>query len=1167
MLFERHLQDFSLSAIDKELALLNFESFDYYNNPLNDNSENLEGVEFSTFIYDYLSSVGESFNYEKYYQKNGSPRVATSRAYNYLDQGGWCYVQGNTIRIKPDQPRYEMKSIEIDGIDLKDKSIFIDYSLAHELINIFPSIIEQQIEIKKIDKALSQETKKLLKQALGSIYKGSFSSIKLRLKARKYEQPKNSKDILIMLKLPKHIIEKIFDNYGLDKAIIDDNFDFWQFIIDNPSLPIIITEGEKKVACLLSQGYIAVGFTGIWKGFSSIKDDVTAKVIKRQLKDYLLPFAKEKREFVFCFDNDTKIKTKLSVESAIKHTAKLLNVKGCKASVMIWDEPFKGIDDLIYHYSKMNLSIIDDVFSNRKSIDLWENKINQSLDKYNPIRINEKFLTDKINQGGKDIFINKNLGIDSEDQIICIKSYKGAGKTEFGANLAREANNKGIPILIITHRVQLSKSGCDRYGVPYITDFRQSDLSVFGTGLCFDSLHPDSQARFKWENWAGAWLFLDEINQSLDHLFNSSTCKNERIKIINTLVNLLQFVIETGGKIFLFDADLSPFAIDYIKQRSGYNKTPKVIENTYQREEKRDLIVFNGNKPETLINEALKQLKEGKKLLFHVSGQKEKSKYGSIALETFFKKRFPNLRILRIDSETVAEPSHGAYGIMENLDYLENYDLVIASPVIETGVSIDIKNHFNSVFGIAWGLQSVNSVCQSLERLRDDVPRYLWVNNIGMKDLQKGGGETTLKSILASTHKQSNEVLMELKRLGIESNFNFDDDDYFLNPELTTWGKIAINLNLDYHNYKNRIIEKLESEGYIMTDFDNNDDDLNNLSLELKENKINNYNEYKEKVCSSKDLEEKEYKELKKAHSRNKKQSLEITKYEIKHALGLEVSPLLVEYFDEGIVSQLKLEYYLTEGKEFLPHRDNNVINSLGYEGNIFKPDINKSSLSLKIKALEILGILDFLSKEKICQADLTDWYDRLTQGFVKSDIKKYLKITLDKRPIQALKQFLGLIGYGLKLVESRKVKDGATGKYKRVNYFNPISLYEIDRPAIFAMWYQKDRQSLIEKGLSPSEAQAPVVNNQKGGANLGPQDCNNNISLKSSLRPQSPPIDQKGSAPPDHPALGKEVTLHGKRWTITQIKDDMAYLINLIGDTLSYSLKALIMLDPEIIA
>jgi hypothetical protein len=89
---------------------------------------------------------------------------------------------------------------------------------------------------------------------------------------------------------------------------------------------------------------------------------------------------------------------------------------------------------------------------------------------------------------------------------------------------------------------------------------------------------------------------------------------------------------------------------------------------------------------------------------------------------------------LRIDSESVSDPSHPAFGCIAHLnEILTKYDLVIASPSLETGVSIDIKGHFSAVWGIFQGVQSANSVRQMLARLRETVDRHIWVRGCGKR--------------------------------------------------------------------------------------------------------------------------------------------------------------------------------------------------------------------------------------------------------------------------------------------------------------------------------------------------------------------------------------------------------------------------------------------------
>jgi len=56
---------------------------------------------------------------------------------------------------------------------------------------------------------------------------------------------------------------------------------------------------------------------------------------------------------------------------------------------------------------------------------------------------------------------------------------------------------------------------------------------------------------------------------------------------------------------------------------------------------------------------------------------------------------------------------------------LGNYDVVLASPVIETGVSIDIRGHFTSVWGIAQ-LQKRKLSASGIRTYPRNM-RFIWV--------------------------------------------------------------------------------------------------------------------------------------------------------------------------------------------------------------------------------------------------------------------------------------------------------------------------------------------------------------------------------------------------------------------------------------------------------
>ena len=123
---------------------------------------------------------------------------------------------------------------------------------------------------------------------------------------------------------------------------------FWAWVVDNPQIPLIISEGAKKAGALLSASYVAISLPGIYNGFRTPRNEYKEIVGERYLIPQLEVLATEGREIIFCFDNDSKPETIRNVNNAIRITSKLLRDKGCTTSVMRWEGyKQKGIDDLI----------------------------------------------------------------------------------------------------------------------------------------------------------------------------------------------------------------------------------------------------------------------------------------------------------------------------------------------------------------------------------------------------------------------------------------------------------------------------------------------------------------------------------------------------------------------------------------------------------------------------------------------------------------------------------------------------------------------------------------------------------------------------------------------------------------------------------------------------
>ena len=829
-----------------------------------------------------------------------------------------------------------------------------------------------------------------------------------RRKLIKYEAPPKQSTGIFAAKVPLFVWQAIALRYDVplpENIIVTPEgraLGFWAWVIEHPTIPLIVTEGAKKAGSILTAGYVGIALPGIFNGYRQLKDRDGNKNGLPILIPQLKVFAQKEREIVFCFDNDTRSTTIKNVNMAVANTGKLFVAKGCKVSRISWNYSEKGVDDLIIVKGK---SCFDYLYQKRSPIlntpDLFSLL---NLTKYKPLKINQEYLDDSIK-------------ISSSAQLIALKSPKGSNKTGWLAKVTKEAIYYGKPVLVLTHRIQLTKELCKRFGIDHIEEVRSSDTAgILGYGFCIDSLHPNSQTRFCPDNWDGAIVILDEVEQVIWHSLNSSTCQTNRVAIIKNLQALLKNIIETGGKIYLSDADLSTISIDYVQMLIGSPVETWVVENEYVRSYKRKLVSYSGTDPSNLFADLIEFIENGHKALIQTTGQKAKSKWGTINIESYLKKKFPHLKILRIDGESVADPNHPAYGCMTNLNFiLANYDIAIASPVIETGVSIDLKNHFDAVWAIAYGIQTVDAVCQTIERLRDNVPRYIWIKKTA-KDSCIGNGSTLVKSLLNSENKKALANIQLLTNVGIDVDDRLEIN--FSPSSLLAWSKRACIVNHGKNNYRFRILTKLTEEGYELC-LKQDDDKGIVIKQQVKKNCQEDYRIYSKTVAETKTPSDKRLEELQSKRAKTYTERLEEKKGTLVKRYGVEVTPLLVEEDDRGLYPQLQLYYYLSIGKTKLVRRDKRTSNQLSEEGNgrVFAPDLNKRQLSLKIKALQIIEIEQFFNKDaEFTKKSLLGWLEDLIIP-LRFDLKSVLGVSVNPKkdsPIAVAQRFLKKLGLKL---------------------------------------------------------------------------------------------------------------------------------------------------------
>jgi hypothetical protein len=708
------------------------------------------------------------------------------------------------------------------------------------------------------------------------------------------------------------------------------------------------------------------------------------------------------------------------------------------SAVISWVFPEKGIDDLI---ASRGADCFDKLYQERVYLNKFRLNTLVDLSKYAPLIINERYLED-------------NLVSPSAAQLIGLRSPKGSGKTEWLSNLVAKAIYRGQRVIVICHREQLAIALANRFGIDYRTELRTSiTRGLLGYALCVDSLHPEANPPFKPEEWEGALVVIDEVEQVLWHMLDSNTCANNRIAIIDSFKQLLLTAVGMGGKVYLADADLSPIALDYLRSLIGFPVNTWVVDNQFKKEQKRRLVTYSGNDPKEIITALVKAIEMGEKTITHLTGQKSKSLWGTINLELFLLKKFPELKILRIDSESVAEPGHKAYGCMGNLNaILPLYDVVICSPVIETGVSIDVK-HFDSVWAIAQGVQTVDAVCQTLERVRDNVTRHLWVKTTA-KGNRIGNGSVNVKGLLASTHKLARANISLLQQAAID---DFDELEVDYSPEsLNTWAKRACIVNAGKNNYRAEIIEKLMAEGYEVFNAvpDANEEQSVLINKSLQDTRTENYQKYTETVPKVDTPTNSELDTLINKKAKTQEERYRERKGILSKRYEIEVTPELVVKDDNGWYSQLQLHYYLTLGNFYLIERDRQklALQQKQGKGRVFKPDINKGIYSAKIKALKLLDIEQFLDPNAEFSKDsLTTWFHKVL--LFRFEIHSILGVAInpDKdSPIAIAQRILKKLGFKLEYKHQIRIK----GKPTRI--YTGCKIND-NRNLVFENWLKRD--------------------------------------------------------------------------------------------------------------
>jgi Domain of unknown function (DUF3854)/Origin of replication binding protein len=631
-----------------------------------------------------------------------------------------------------------------------------------------------------------------------SIWQAKLSDPRLNKKGeiQKYENPVGNGSRTYLPPVNQFARDAIAQRYGIE---VPSDGPFWDWVEAHPELEIIFTEGGKKALALLSQGFIAISLYGVNGGYRT-KDDQDNTVPAYLIPD-VLRFAVPGRRFVLAFDQDSKEKTRIKVGKALFKFSRLLETIGCLVRVAIWAvKQGKGVDDLI-------------VIS---GVEAWE------VAYANALSLKEKQLWDRLD---RRLTVVPNLRLTTQDLatlhisdlpdegIVAIASPKGTGKTKFIAAQVQDTEKT----ILATHRVALARHLCERLDMDYRGDLDKVNGGdfiagagyTFRVGTCVDSLLAIDPEKFR-----GCDLVIDEVCQVLRHMLTSSTCNKDgkRPAILARFRELLQ----SARRVIVADADLDNDTLRYLKEMRRDENEIFLIRNDHASQGYP--VHFIEAQDRTSICERLFkdiQTQRTGQILYVATDSKTTSKtlFGMIA------QLYPDKRVLLINSDTS--------GGEDERDFIANpdavlgrneYDIILCSPSVATGTSIEIQDCIWKVYGIFQGVSGTDAdIAQSLARVRQPVQRIVWCSKTGRNFCKTSLSVNPLELKGHLFERTSVSVSLTRSSLKADTATALEHIDWQTDPSIQLFSQISAAQNFAMYNLRDALYVRLKHEGNPVT--------------------------------------------------------------------------------------------------------------------------------------------------------------------------------------------------------------------------------------------------------------------------------------------------------------------------------------------------------------
>lgn len=300
-----------------------------------------------------------------------------------------------------------------------------------------------------------------------------------------------------------------------------------------------------------------------------------------------------------------------------------------------------------------------------------------------------------------------------------VPGVKGCGKSTWMASAVHGArdnrpNPRTQPIIASAHRCSLVDTLHGRTGLPHyrgVDDtFSQVDPRAGGDiVITLDSLHK-APMLIDGAIVRPRVLIIDEWMQYLQHLFGGTMCGSQSINALERL----RFFLRNAEHVVVADADIDSWGIKTLLRLANAPASDvEIIEA-----EALNPWAYKCTQNKWLWRDQV-LIAWGQEKVLGIGVQ---SKTEAHTLAILLKHKRPNANILVISQDTIKDIE--AEAGVGNLDrwineHAREYHAVIWTPTIGTGYSIDVKDHFDCIFGLGWGwVGTAQDLHQLVHRVR-----------------------------------------------------------------------------------------------------------------------------------------------------------------------------------------------------------------------------------------------------------------------------------------------------------------------------------------------------------------------------------------------------------------------------------------------------------------